>query len=224
MIAIIPARGGSKGIQNKNLQLIGGKTLLQKSIEICLSSKNISSIYVTSDSDDILNESKKHKVNLIKRPKHLSKDTSSSESALIHTLENLNKDDKNEKNILFVQVTSPFTTSYDIDEMYQIFLNKKYDSMFSSKIFHGFIWKEENDIMNSIAHDQKNRLRRQDLDPIYKENGALYLFKKSKFLKNKSRFFGKIGTYIMPSSRSLEIDDHFDLFLARTILKFNEKK
>jgi len=223
MIAIIPARGGSKGIKNKNLQLVGDKSLIRRAVETCNQSKSVEKVYVSSDDENILQEAKKSGALAIKRPKNLSDDFSTSESAILHAISVIEKHNLNIENILFFQATSPFVSSDDIDNMYKIFTNNNYDSMFSSEIFHGFLWKDQSKISIPIGHDSSQRLRRQDMDKIYKENGALYMFNKNKFLKHKHRFFGKIGNFKMPPKRSIEIDNPLDLFISNKIFEFYEK-
>ena len=107
-IAIIPARGGSKGIPNKNLQTVGGVTLLARTISACLKSESIATVYVSTDSDDISAVALNNGAQVIRRPADISGDTASSESALLHALDQIEKTTLLPNNMLFAQCTSPF--------------------------------------------------------------------------------------------------------------------
>jgi N-acylneuraminate cytidylyltransferase len=220
-IAIIPARGGSKGIPNKNLQTVGGVTLLARTISACLKSESIATVYVSTDSDDIAAVALNNGAQVIRRPADISGDTASSESALLHSLNEIVKTSSLPKNVLFAQCTSPFITHTDIDGILDLL--KDHDSALTVTHNHAFIWRRDN-TGNAIGinHDSAIRLPRQQLDPEYKETGALYAMNIDQFRKIGHRFFGRIGMYEVPADRSMEIDEPEDLRLANT-LEIQEK-
>jgi YrbI family 3-deoxy-D-manno-octulosonate 8-phosphate phosphatase len=220
-IAIIPARGGSKGIPNKNLQTVGGVTLLARTISACLKSESIATVYVSTDSDDIAAVALNNGAQVIRRPADISGDTASSESALLHSLNEIVKTSSLPKNVLFAQCTSPFITHTDIDGILDLL--KDHDSALTVTHNHAFIWRKDN-TGNAIGinHDSAIRLPRQQLDPEYKETGALYAMNIDQFRKCGHRFFGRIGMYEVPADRSMEIDEPEDLRLANT-LEIQEK-
>jgi YrbI family 3-deoxy-D-manno-octulosonate 8-phosphate phosphatase len=220
-IAIIPARGGSKGIPNKNLQTVGGVTLLARTISACLKSESIATVYVSTDSDDIAAVALNNGAQVIRRPADISGDTASSESALLHSLNEIEKTSSLPKNVLFAQCTSPFITHTDIDGILDLL--KDHDSALTVTHNHAFIWRKDN-TGNAIGinHDSAIRLPRQQLDPEYKETGALYAMNIDQFRKCGHRFFGRIGMYEVPADRSMEIDEPEDLRLANT-LEIQEK-
>jgi N-acylneuraminate cytidylyltransferase len=220
-IAIIPARGGSKGIPNKNLQTVGGVTLLARTISACLKSESIATVYVSTDSDDIAAVALNNGAQVIRRPADISGDTASSESALLHSLNEIEKTSSLPKNVLFAQCTSPFITHTDIDGILDLL--KDHDSALTVTHNHAFIWRKDN-TGNAIGinHDSAIRLPRQQLDPEYKETGALYAMNIDQFRKCGHRFFGRIGMYEVPADRSMEIDETEDLRLANT-LEIQEK-
>ena len=220
-IAIIPARGGSKGIPNKNLQTVGGVTLLTRTISACLKSDSISTVYVSTDSEDIAAVALHNGAQVIRRPAVISGDTASSESALLHALNEIEKTSSLPNNVLFAQCTSPFITHTDIDGILELL--KDHDSALTVTHNHAFIWRRDN-TGNAIGinHDSAIRLPRQQLDPEYKETGALYAMNIDQFRKCGHRFFGRIGMYEVPVDRSLEIDEPEDLRLANT-LEIQEK-
>jgi len=220
-IAIIPARGGSKGIPNKNLQTVGGVTLLARTISACLKSESIATVYVSTDSDDIAAVALNNGAQVIRRPADISGDTASSESALLHSLNEIEKTSSLPNNVLFAQCTSPFITHTDIDGILDLL--KDHDSALTVTHNHAFIWRRDN-TGNAIGinHDSAIRLPRQQLDPEYKETGALYAMNIDQFRKCGHRFFGRIGMYEVPADRSMEIDEPEDLRLANT-LEIQEK-
>jgi len=215
-IAIIPARGGSKGIPNKNLQTVGGVTLLARTISACLQSASITSVYVSTDSDEIAAVASSCGAQVIHRPASLSGDNASSESALLHALDEIEKQSSLPQNVLFAQCTSPFILHADIDGVLGLLQN--HDSALTVTHNHAFIWRR--DISGNaigINHDSAIRLPRQQLDPEYKETGAVYAMNVEQFRKSGHRFFGRIGMYEVPAERSMEIDEPEDLRLANIL-------
>jgi len=217
--AIILARSGSKGIKNKNLQIISDKSLLEFSINAALHSSNVDNVFVSSDSNDYLKLAKVAGAIPVSRPSKLSDDTASSEEAILHVLDSIKKSDfEMPKSIIFMQCTSPFTTSLDLDEAYDKFIEEGLDSLFSAIHFHGFLWNAES--LNGINHDESLvRKRRQDIDSEILENGAFYIFKTNFFISEKNRFLGKKGYYLQEKIKGFEIDDNIDLEINRFIHK-----
>lgn len=223
IVAIIPARGGSKGIPKKNLLDLLGKPLLCHSIEQALGSKFDIDVFVSSDSKEILDVATECGANTIQRPVELSADESTSESAIVHFLQTL--DPYVPDIVVFLQATSPLRSSDDIDKAIECFMDGNYDSLFSSVDLEDiFIWKNRNKL-ESINYDYKNRKRRQDIDPdYYIENGSIYIFKPDILLTNNNRLGGKIGTYVMDSSKLLEIDTYDDYLLCKSYMEMKNDK
>ncbi len=221
LICIIPARGGSKGIKNKNLQKINGCSLIGRTITTFASSKFISDVYVSSDSNLILKESVLYGAKAFLRPDNISGDLSSSEDALINFFSS--------KKILpetaiFAQCTSPLLTSDDVDKAIQKFFDKRYDSLFSASKFKGFIWNGSSQIVSGINHNEKEqRRRRQDIDFEVIENGGFYIFKIKEFMQKKNRFFGRIGFHLT-ENQMLEIDNEDELQYARFLLRKEKRE
>ena len=217
--AIILARSGSKGIKNKNLKKIGGKSLIEFSIQSAKKSKYVENIFLSSDSKEYLELSEKLGAKKIMRPNSLADDFSSSEDALTHAIKEIEKSNfRLSDYIIFIQCTAPFTTANDIDNAFEYFMISNFDSLFSGQIFHGFLWNKLT--VEGINHNQKLvRQRRQDVDLNILENGAFYIFKTNSFKKKKNRFSGKIGYFLQDKINSYEIDDHLDLMINRFIYK-----
>lgn len=218
ILAIIPARGGSKGIPKKNIRLLAGKPLIAYTIEAALKSKYLDRIIVSTDDKEIMGISKKYKAEIIKRPKKLAQDTTPTQPVLEHVLDFLRKHENYKPDIIvLLQPTSPLRTAYHIDGAINKFLKEKYDSLLSACPSDKFIWKIERDTAISVNHGRKKRIRRQDRKPEYRENGATYISKYDTLIKKHNIMNGKIGLYIMPEENSIEIDTKFDLWLCEQI-------
>ena len=225
--AIILARGGSKGIPKKNITQICGKPLIVWTIEHCLHG-GVDFVYVSSDSDEILDIAKKNNALCIKRPENLSNDESTSESGWLHGLEIIEESKINLDWILAPQVTSPLRTANDIKNGIELAKSDKYDSIFSCSLVEDlYFWKKENGFYNSVNYDWKNRKRRQDFDTQYIENGSFYLFKPEVFRQNNNRFGGRIGIVEMDFWKMFEIDSIDDLRMCSALMSeflLNNKK
>ena len=216
-IAIILARGGSKGVKNKNMVKIKNKPLIYWSIKACLNSKKIKSVWVSSDNDEILNYSKKCGADTIKRPKKYSSDESSSESAWLHAVKLLDDENLTYSEIIGLQATSPLRNKSDLDNACKFYTKYKYDSLFTAlKISDHFIWKKKGKKLLS-NYNFKKRPRRQKIEDKFLENGSFYIFNKKKFLEFKNRLFGKIGIYLMSKINSFQIDDYEDIQLLKKL-------
>lgn len=222
IIAIIPARGGSKSIPKKNIKLLNGKPLISYIIEASKGSKYIGETYVSTDDKEIAEISSKFGAKVIQRPKELASDSASSESVLLHFAENVDFDI-----LVFLQCTSPLTKPEDIDGAIELFLSKKYDSILSvcgdqgGFLCGGFTWDEDG---NSVNYDFKNRQLRQNFKKkLYRENGAIYIMSKKGLIKYKNRLYGKVGLYEMPKNRSFEIDEPEDFEFIEKLLPISIK-
>ena len=220
-IAIILARGGSKGIPNKNLKKFCGKPLLIWSINHAKKVRGISSVWVSSDSKKILDIAKKSGANIITRPKRLSKDSSTSVSGWIHAINKIQEEGIKIKDVVALQATSPVRESTDIEKGLKEFRNKKYDSMFSGSLIGDFyIWeKNKKNELKSINYNFKNRQRRQKISEQYVENGSFYIFKPENIKKFNNQLSGKIGIAKMEFWKSFEIDDLENIEFCELIMK-----
>ena len=220
-LAIIPARGGSKGIPRKNVRQLAGKPLIAHTIECAQSSKSITKVIVSTDDTEIAAISKQYGAEVIWRPVEISGDTASSETALLHVLESLKNTDNYQPDIIvFLQCTSPLTSPEDIDGTVQILLDEDADSAFTATPFHYFLWKiDQNGEAVGINHDKRIRPMRQEREPQYIETGAVYAMRTEGFLKAKHRFFGKTAIYVMPTERRLEIDEPVDFEVAEVLVR-----
>lgn len=165
IIAIIPARGGSKSIPKKNIIDFCGKPLIAWSIEQALGSKYIGKVYVTTDDKEISEVSRRFGATIIQRPIELATDMSSSEDALFHAISEIEMQTTIDA-VVFLQATSPLRENQDIDNAMELFLREKVDSLFSAAVLEDFcIWENTGAGMRSVTFDYKNRGRRQDRKP-----------------------------------------------------------
>ena len=222
IIAIIPARGGSKGIPGKNIKNFEGKPLISHSIEYAQDSKLVREIYVSTDDDQIAHISKTAGAKIIKRPAKFATDTSSTESVIKHSLNNI---DDPPDIVILLQPTSPLRPKNSLDPIINKFIDGKYDSMLSLSPSNNFFWNIENSKITP-EYDYLNRKRRQDItsdEKKYFENGSVYIFTRDHFESNNNRLGGNIGYVIFPEEYGYEIDVPKDLIileqLSREIIK-----
>lgn len=217
VVAIIPARGGSKGIPGKNLKLIGGVPLIGRAIEACLAVEAIDAVYVTTDDKEIAEAAVSTGALVIDRPAELANDTASSESALLHALEQIKSSGVNPTTTVFIQATSPFIPSAQLASAVAKVESTEYDVVFSAVETYGFLWRDDKGHAAGVNHDPSFRPRRQDREPHYLETGAFYVMNTAGFEKAGFRFFGKVGIEEVPESSAIEIDNVEQLAIAQML-------
>lgn len=223
ILAIIPARGGSKGIPYKNIMNINGKPLIAYSIEAAKQSKYIDYILVSTDDYKIKEVSLQYGASVpFLRPEEISNDTAKSIDVVIHGINYLEESGEEFDYVVLLQPTSPLRTSQDIDEAIEIIIKNEKESLVS------VCEVAENPVLMRIIKDNSlqeiinfhgDNLRRQDLPTVYIFNGALYINKVSILLKDKAFVNGKTLPYIMEKEKSIDIDNKIDAKLAELILK-----
>jgi N-acylneuraminate cytidylyltransferase len=219
-LAIIPARGGSKGIPRKNIRPLAGKPLIAYNIEQARRSRYIDRLVVSTDDVEIAAVARGYGAEVVWRPAEISGDTASSESALLHGLESLEQAEGYRPDLLvFLQCTSPLTLAEDIDGTVQALLDQDADSALAVIPFHYFLWRQAGDDAVGINHDKHHRPLRQEREPQYLETGAVYVMRVKGFLQARHRFFGKTALYVMPAERRLEIDDPVDFQIAEVLMR-----
>jgi len=220
VVAIILARGGSKGIPRKNIIDFCGKPLIFWTIEQLQRSRGIDSIWVSSDSEDILTISRNVGAQTILRPDDISGDDATSESAWLHALELIEYKVGCVDLIFAPQVTSPLREASDIKRGLCDFKKQKCDSMFSCSVAEDlFFWEKAKDKrLRSVNYDYKNRSRRQDIPKQYIENGSFYLFKPEVLRQCDNRLGKKIGMSQMEFWKMFEIDSMEDLKMCEALM------
>ena len=220
ILAVIPARGGSKGLPDKNILPLFEKPLISWTIEAALKSKYIDRCIVSTDSDAIAVIANRFGAEVpYLRPKNLAEDESSTDDVLIHVIKSL----KEEFDILILlQPTSPLRTERDIDGALNNFLDKEAEALVSVvKKSHPLEWsfRLNNLKLTSFYEEAKKKKRRQDYAPSYELNGAIYISYVKGFLSHQSFFRENTLAYIMPKKKSVDIDDEIDFALAEHLMK-----
>lgn len=213
IVSLIPLRGGSKSIPYKNIKELAGKPLCYFTLKAATESKYIDEIWVSTEDQKIKDTvlSLGLKVKVLDRPDTLARDASSTESVMLHFAEHVDFDILN-----LIQATSPLTSARDLDTAIEQFAREGDDSMLTGVLYKKFYWTTDGKPLN---YDYLNRPRRQEFEGVVNENGAFYLTKKEILQNNKNRLGGKIGIFLMPEDRGIDIDEPEDWAKAEKNLK-----
>ena len=220
ILAIIPARGGSKGIKNKNIAALAGKPLLQWTIEAAKKSKYVDRIVLSSDDPEIQGIAELLGCEVpFTREAHLATDEASTIDVLVDVLERVVGFDV----VVLLQPTSPLRTAEDIDSCLNLMMQDGAPSVVSlcEVEDHPALvvkFQNENQITPFLPHPSSQSLRRQDLPGAFRLNGAVYAAKIHWLFRERSfTAQGSVG-FVMPKRRSIDIDDRDDLFTAEQLL------
>lgn len=207
---LIPARLGSKGLERKNLQKIGDKSLIEISIIQAkhIFGKNID-VYVSTESKKI-SQHCKGKAKIISRPNKLATDKAKTIDVIKHAIDHIDSD-----YVCLLQVTNPFRDISKIKKALKKFYKGGYECGFSAYDFHGFMYKENG---KPINRSWRKRPRRQDSKNMLIEDGAFYIFNRN--VINKKDFIWK-GAYIFPGFNGIDIHDKEDLQYANILWSKN---
>lgn len=217
VVAIIPARGGSKRLPNKNLFPICGKPLITHTIEQALSTQLIGDVFVSSDSQAILDIARDYpEIYALERNSALAGDNTSTETVLYAWIEEAERILPYFPDVIvLLQCTSPVREPEDIDGCIGLVTGRGYDSALSVVPYDKFLWSTEG---RPINYDPRHRPRSQDFEGQYQENGSIYAFTVDGWRTHRCRLFGKIGLWKMGKGESFEIDTAFDAWLCEQIM------
>lgn len=232
ILALIPARGGSKGVPRKNIRIVGGKPLISYSIESALTAgDDFYRILVSTDDPEIAEISKKYGAEVpFLRPNDLGGDKIAMLPVIKHAVQFVENQDQVKLDWVFLmQPTAPMRSSRDIHNAIQLAKAGGCDSVISVvQVFatHPILMKRiENNQLLPFCIDEKEGTRRQDYQPsAYMRNGAIYLTKRDVLMNMNSIWGETIRPYVMPEERSLNIDNEMDLKLVDLILSENLRK
>ena len=214
-ICVILARGGSKGLPDKNILNFCGLPLITHTIIAAEDSGVFSEVIVSSDDARILQIAKDSAVTALTRPAELASDTASSIDALRHVLEGRECD-----SVCLLQPTSPLRNAADVKAAYDKFLAADAPSLFSVFTSHASPYFNIVELQKGkIALSKSGYSRRQDAPEVYQLNGAIYFWKKSELLAHKKVIFENSAIYIMPEERSVDIDTKLDFEMAEFLYK-----
>lgn len=223
IIAIIPARGGSKGIIKKNIYPINGKPLLAYSIEASIKSGVITKTIVSSENEEILNVAKQYGAEVIIRPKELATDLTPSEPVIEHVIKSLQSKNENFDILVLLQPTSPLRDYLDVKQSLELFINSGASSLISvyelcHTPFKAFKLNNKG-FLAGLVDNETPFMRRQDLPITYMPNGAIYITFCNLFLKTKSLFSDKTIPYIMDEKKSMDVDTEDDIEKIKPFLE-----
>ena len=225
VLCVIPARGGSKSIPNKNIIKLNKKNLIDYTIEQSIRIKLIDKVIVSSDSEKIINKIAKFKKNkkfsIIKRPKKFSLDTSPTEQVINHTIDQIEKNNYKPDNILILEPTSPLRKDESVIKFIQIMQNNKYNSYISVSELSHTPAKIRKNKLEFIFKNQPRR--RQDRKSLYCEGGSMYGSNYKKYKKFKKIVVEPICPILINTIESFDINNKDDLYIVESILK-NKKK
>ncbi|WP_155054360.1 N-acylneuraminate cytidylyltransferase [Streptomyces blattellae] len=245
VLAVIPARGGSKGVPAKNLAPVGGVPLVARAVRECRASRLVTDVVVSTDDQGIAAAARQAGAEVVLRPAAIAGDTATSEAAVLHALDAHEALHGSPVDVvLLVQCTSPFIVREDIDGVVKAIVANGADTSLTVAPFHGFVWRHggdeptavdaEREAAEGVAdtaatrtsatsggygvnHDKSFRPRRQDRPQDFLETGAAYAMDAAGFRKHQHRFFGRTELVRTDPARVLEIDDHHELARARAL-------
>lgn len=213
VVAVIPARAGSVGVPGKNLREVGGVPLVARAVASALAAQSVDRVLVSTDGAEIAEVASAAGAEVVIRPAALSTGTASSESAVTHALDVLADSGVTPEVVVFLQATSPFTRSEDIDEAVSRVRSGERDVVFAAVETHAFLWSLDADgDAQGVNHDPSFRPMRQDREPQYQETGAFYAMNAEGFRRTGYRFFGRVGVAVIPDA--IDIDTEDDLAFA----------
>ncbi|EFL39537.1 N-acylneuraminate cytidylyltransferase [Streptomyces griseoflavus] len=228
VLAVIPARGGSKGVPAKNLAPVGGVPLVARAVRECRAARYVTDVVVSTDDQAIAAAARQAGAEVVLRPAAIAGDTATSEAAVLHAM------DTHEALhgapvdvVLLVQCTSPFLVREDVDGVAGAVADQGADTAVTVAPFHGFLWRDAADGTGAPAeqasgghgvnHDKAYRPRRQDRPQDLLETGAAYAMDAAGFREHQHRFFGRTELVRTDPARVLEIDDPHDLARSRAL-------
>ncbi|MEV6191665.1 N-acylneuraminate cytidylyltransferase [Streptomyces sp. NPDC051920] len=247
VLAVIPARGGSKGVPAKNLLPVGGVPLVARAVRECRAARLVTDVVVSTDDQAIAAAARQAGAEVVLRPAAIAGDTATSEAAVLHALDTHEALHGSPVDVvLLVQCTSPFIVREDVDGVVDAIVTGGADTALTVAPFHGFVWRDGDDEPAAavaagaghaaveggadvlvadpavsggygVNHDKSFRPRRQDRPQDLLETGAVYAMEATGFREAKHRFFGRTELVRTDPARVLEIDDPHDLARARAL-------
>jgi len=224
VLAIIPARGGSKRIPRKNVALVAGVPLIVHSVRHAVAARRVGATVVSTDDAEIAALASAEGADIVDRPSDLSSDGATSESALVHVLDTRRAHGHEDPDlVVFLQCTSPVRQSADVDRAIEQLEREGADSLMSACENTRFIWAVGAEGPRSVNYDYRNRKRDQELEPQFQENGSIYVTRPSLLRATRNRLGGKIAIYTMDVWSSFQVDSPEDLELCDWILRRRDR-
>ncbi|MEK7655923.1 MAG: acylneuraminate cytidylyltransferase family protein [Patescibacteria group bacterium] len=227
ILAIIPVRGGSKGIPQKNIRAFNGQPLIALSLEAAKQSSVVDRVIVSTESQEIADISIAHGAEVpILRPTEMAGDSSPVIDAVIHMLDYLRDREQYEPtHILLLQATSPLRRASDIDAAVQLYQERGADSLVSvCRTENALYFKREDDVLESVVDGYRTRGNRQELPVCYKLDGSMiYLVRTDLFRETRSFFSGRLVGYEVERWRAVDLDEIQDFVIGELIHKHRDE-
>lgn len=227
-LAIIPARGGSKGLPGKNIRPLLGKPLIAWSIEHAQKSKYVDEIFISTDSQEIADVAEKYGARVPElRPSELARDSAPSSEFIVYTLNKMKNLGKDFDGFILLEPTSPLRDVEDVDmSIERLYENSECESVvgvaMSGTIHPAFMVVKGNDGYLEALDPEHSTLRRQDLPEVYFFEGTVYVSKVDAYLEKRTFFHDRTLPYIVPEWKSHEVDDLVDFTIIEAIMKLKE--
>ena len=225
-VAVIPARGGSTRIHNKNLASLDGHPLVAHTILAARRAREVAAVYVSTQDDGIAAASERYGAQVIWRPASMATATAQTEPCLIHAVDHIEQLTRQPVDALvMLQVTSPLRSAGRIDQAVRLLRATGCDAVISvtPKVGYHFLCDLDDRGRLIPGYDVKDRPRTQDIPPRYRENGAIYVMTRAQIMDDRCRMGGDMRAVIMDEEEAIDIDTATDLELARVVLKKRRK-
>ena len=223
VVAIVPARGGSKGIRGKNVAPLGGRPLIAHTIRAAEAARTIDRVVVSTDSDAIARAARAAGAEVpFRRPARLASDSATTEAVVRHALAELSRAGEHPDIVVVLQPTSPLRTAADIDSAVRLLRRTRAPSVVTvTRVDHPVEWLFRIDRRRKLTAVVRGSAsaRRQDTRPAYRLNGAIYAVRRDEFLRTGRLRTAESLAYEMPRERSIDIDEPMDLLMAEAFLR-----
>jgi CMP-N-acetylneuraminic acid synthetase len=224
-IALIPARGGSKGIPRKNLAPVAGRPLIAHTIQAARDARSIDVIYLSSDDDEILALGASMGCRPVKRPAELAADQSKAADVVAHLIETVLGKASDDTALVYLQPTSPFRTAVHIDEAVALMRLSETGAVVSvvemdKSPFKSFVLDDQGNL-RSLFEESLSNANRQALPPAYIPNGAIYGFRLGTFRDRAAFPSNGSRPYVMSRQHSIDVDTPDDLAIVRALMESN---
>jgi CMP-N,N'-diacetyllegionaminic acid synthase len=227
ILAVIPARGGSKGLPGKNIRPLLGKPLIAWSIEQALGSKYVNEVFVSTDSEEIAQVARTYNAKVpFLRPVQLATDEAKTSDVLLHFIDEMEKQGNTFTHILLLEPTSPLRETEDIDKAFEMLLecDEATSIVGISKVESQHPYFTVSLTKDKLLRSGNNFqiLRRQDIEDLYFYEGSVYISTIEKYKELNNFYHNNTLGYIMPKWKSFEIDDMVDFVIIEALLNNKE--
>ncbi len=223
MLALIPARGGSKGLPGKNIRPLAGKPLIAHTVQAALEAESVTRVICSTDSPEIAEVAARYGAEVpFLRPAELAQDDSLAIDNYIYTVDRLNAEGAEVEEYVVLLPTAPLRTGADIDAAAKIFHDRKADAVISfyqpAHPVQWFRYIDDDGVLRSFLPEGDRLANRQDEKESYLPNGAIYIFRHSVLKGTRKYYTDRTYPYLMPAGRSVDIDGIDDFEYAEFLL------